>query len=230
MKNILVIFKKQLKDTFTNMAVLIQFVLFPIMTIIMENAIDVKGMPDHYFTLMFSVMYIGMAPITATAAIVSEEKEADTLRVLMMAKVTPVQYLLGVGIYVFLLCMAGGTIMGVASGITGAELGVFLVIMAIGFVISTMLGAALGILANNQMAATSITVPVIMVISFLPMLGMFNETFKKIAEITYTQQIQNIMNELSFNAFDVRGIVTIVTNAVIFTLFFIIMYKKKGLE
>lgn len=230
MKNILVIFKKQLKDTFTNKAVLIQFVLFPIMTIIMENAIDVKGMPDHYFTLMFSVMYIGMAPITATAAIVSEEKEADTLRVLMMAKVTPVQYLLGVGIYVFLLCMAGGTIMGVASSITGAELGVFLVIMAIGFVISTMLGAALGILANNQMAATSITVPVIMVISFLPMLGMFNETFKKIAEITYTQQIQNIMNELSFNAFDVRGTVTIVTNAVIFTLFFIIMYKKKGLE
>lgn len=45
------------------------------MTLIMENAIKMEGMPDHFFVKLFSIMYIGMAPITAVAAIISEEKE-----------------------------------------------------------------------------------------------------------------------------------------------------------
>lgn len=230
MRNISVIFRKQLKDTFRNKTVLIQFILFPIMTIIMEKGLSMEGMPPHYFTLMFSVMYMGMAPITSVAAIIAEEKETDTLRVLMMAKVNPVQYLIGIGSYVFIICMIGAAIMGVASGIFGMELVVFLVVMAIGFIISVLLGAALGIMANNQMAATSTTVPVIMVLSFLPMFAMFNDTFKPIADVTYTQQIQYVMNELSFSSLDAKGIIVVVINAVLFAGFFLAMYKKKGLE
>lgn len=94
MRNIFTIIEKQIKDTFKNKIILIQFILFPTMTIIMENAIDVKDMPELFFTRLFSVMYIGMAPLTSTAAIISEEKERNTLRVLMMANVKPVQYLI----------------------------------------------------------------------------------------------------------------------------------------
>ena len=101
MKNIIVIIKKQIKDTIKNKTVLIQFILFPILTIIMENAIKMDGMPEMFFTKLFSIMYIGMAPLTAMAAIISEEKEKNTLRVLMMANVKPWQYLVGVGVYVW---------------------------------------------------------------------------------------------------------------------------------
>ena len=61
------------------------------MTVIMENAISLEGMPELFFTKLFAIMYIGMAPITSVAAIISEEKEKNTLRVLMMANVKPWQ-------------------------------------------------------------------------------------------------------------------------------------------
>lgn len=68
MRNSLIILKKQLKDTLKNKTVLIQFILFPVMTLIMENAIKIDGMPELFFTKLFSVMYIGMAPLTSVAS------------------------------------------------------------------------------------------------------------------------------------------------------------------
>lgn len=49
-------------------------------------------------------------------------------------------------------------------------------------------GEALRIL-NQQMMATSVTVPVMMVFSFLPMLSIFNDAIAKVAKITYSEQI-----------------------------------------
>ena len=89
MRNVGVIIKKQLKDTIKNKTVLIQFIMFPVMTLVMENAIHIKDMPENFFTKLFAVMYMGMAPLTAGASIISEEKEKNTLRVLMMANVKP---------------------------------------------------------------------------------------------------------------------------------------------
>ncbi len=75
MKNIVVIIKKQLRDTLKNKTILIQFILFPLMTNIMENTVNIEGMQEYFFTKLFAVMYIGMAPLVATASVISEEKE-----------------------------------------------------------------------------------------------------------------------------------------------------------
>ena len=78
MKNSMIVFKKQLIDTLKNKTVLIQFILFPAMTLIMENTVKMEGMPELFFTKLFSVMYMGMAPVTSMAAVISEEKEKGT--------------------------------------------------------------------------------------------------------------------------------------------------------
>lgn len=75
MKNIIAIFQKQIKDTLKNKSVLIEFLIFPIMSIIMEYSIHIEGMPEHFFANMFAAMYVGMAPLVAMSAIISEEKE-----------------------------------------------------------------------------------------------------------------------------------------------------------
>lgn len=85
MKHAIAIFQKQLKDTVKNKAVLIQFIMFPIMTLIMNNAIQINELPENFFVLLFASMYIGMAPLTAISAIIAEEKEQNTLRVLLMS-------------------------------------------------------------------------------------------------------------------------------------------------
>ena len=58
MRNIMVIIRKQIKDTVKNKTILIQFILFPMMTLIMEYAVKMDGMPEHFFVKLFEVMYI----------------------------------------------------------------------------------------------------------------------------------------------------------------------------
>ena len=74
-KRIYAVWKKQMKDTLKNKAVLLQFVMFPVLSIIMQNSIKIDGMQERYFVILFATMYVGMAPLTAVASIISEEKE-----------------------------------------------------------------------------------------------------------------------------------------------------------
>ena len=228
MRNALVIFKKQLKDTLKNKTVLIQFIMFPLMTLVMENAISLPDMPELFFTKLFSVMYIGMAPVTAAAAIISEEKEKNTLRVLMMANIKPWEYLLGVGAYVWTLCMAGAGIM--ATGLASTDIPFYLGVMAAGFVVSIAIGACIGIFSSNQMTATSLFVPVMLVFSFSPMLAMFNDKIEKVARIFYTQQLRVLMNRMSFEGIKPESILILAVNAVLALALFFVAFRRKGLE
>lgn len=197
MSNMVAIFRKQLKDTLKNKTVLIQFVMFPILALVMENAVKVDGMPEQFFVTLFAAMYSGMAPLTSMVAIIAEEKEKNTLRVLMMSNVKPYEYLAGVGAYVWSACMLGAMVFCIAGDYglkTGAS---FLGIMVAGIFVSCLFGAAIGTGSRTQMMATSITVPVMMIFSFLPMLSMFNSTIAKIAKFTYTEQISILLHEIS---------------------------------
>ena len=227
MRNSLIIIKKQLKDTLKNKTILIQFILFPIMTLVMENAIHIEGMPELFFTKLFSVMYIGMAPLTSVAAIISEEKEKNTLRVMMMANVKPWQYLLGVGIYVWTICMIGAGVM--ATGFRGRDIVTYMCFMGVGFVISIVAGACVGIFSTSQMSATSLVMPVMMVLSFAPMLAMFNDTIAGIARIVFTQQIRLCLDSLAFDQVSRESVLVILLNALVFLILFAVNYKRKGL-
>ena len=228
MRNIGIVFKKQLMDTLKNKTVLIQFIMFPAMTIIMENAIQIQGMPENFFTKLFAVMYMGMAPLTSVASIISEEKEKNTLRVLMMANVKPWEYLAGVGIYVWTLCMAGAGVM--STGLPSEQIPFFLGVMAAGFIISIAVGACIGIFSSNQMVATSLFMPVMMVFSFAPMLAMFNDKIEKVARIFYTQQLRLLMNQMSFDGIKNETILVVLINALLGVVLFFAAFKKKGLE
>ena len=228
MRNVFVIIKKQLKDTLKNKTVLIQFMLFPVMTLIMEKAINIDGMPELFFTKLFSVMYIGMAPLTSVASIISEEKEKNTLRVLTMANVKPGEYLLGVGFYVWSICMIGAAVM--ATGLNREDIVFYMSVMAIGFAISILAGACIGIYARNQMTATSIVMPVMLIFAFAPMLSMFNESIEKAAKFFYTDRIKSIMDNMTYSNVKPDSMYIIAANAALMVIFFFILFRKKGLE
>ena len=230
MRNIDAVFLKQLKETFKNKTILIQFLMMPILAVVMENTITLDDMPEHFFVKMFSVMFVGMAPLTCMSAIISEEKEKNTLRVLMMSNVKPFQYLIGVGFYVWLMCMAGAAVFAVCGGYEGMDFCVFMLIMSVGILLSSLTGAVIGVFSKNQMAATSVTVPVMMVFSFLPMLSMFNESIKNIARITYSQQMSILINGIGTVDIKAESVVVIALNFVIMAALFAAAFKKKGLE
>lgn len=228
MRNIVFIIKKQIKDTIKNKTVLIQFVMFPVLALIFEHAINIPDMPELFFTKLFSVMYMGMAPLTAVAAIISEEKEKNTLRVLMMANVKSLEYLAGIGIYVWAICMTGACVM--ATSIPTVDIPFFLGVMAVGFVISIVIGACVGIFAPNQMVSTSMVMPVMLIFSFAPMLAMFNDKIEAVAKVFYTQQIRLLLNNMTFDGIKPESLVIVALNSVLAIILFLAAFKKKGLE
>lgn len=228
MHNIGVIIKKQLKDTLKNKTVLIQFVMFPLLTLIFENAINIPDMPELFFTKLFSVMYIGMAPLVAVASVIAEEKEKNTLRVLTMANVKAWEYLAGIGIYVWTICMAGAGVM--ATTLSSGDIPFYLGVMAAGFIISIAIGACIGIIASSQMAATSLSLPVMLIFSFMPMLAMFNDKIEKIAGIFYTQQIRDLLGNMTFDGIKTETMLVVAVNALLALSLFFAAFKRKGLE
>lgn len=229
MNNIFAIFKKQLKDTIKNKTVLIQFVMFPVLTVIMNNAVKIEGMPDNFFVNLFAAMFIGMAPLTSIASVISEEKETNTLKVLVMSDVKPYEYLLGIGSYIWLMCMLGSAVICAAGNYTYKEAALFMCIMAAGILASLLIGAAIGVISKTQMAATSVTVPVMMIFSFLPMLSMFNSSIEKIARFTYSEQVSRLLGNIGSLQIDTKSLLIIGANMVVFLLIFIFSYRKKGL-
>lgn len=230
MRNINAVFLKQVKETLKNKSILIQFLMFPVMVIIMENAVKIEDMPEHFFVKLFAVMFVGMAPLTCMSSIISEEKEKNTLRALMMCNVKPLEYLVGIGAYVWLMCMAGSLLFAFCGDYSGTDFFVFMLIMAIGILLSELTGAVIGIFCKNQMSATSVTVPVMMVFSFLPMLSTFNETIEKVAIITYSQQINILINGLGTTDIKPESLIIIAANFLVSAILFVIAFKKKGLE
>ena len=230
MKNIAVIFGKQLSDTLRNKTILIQFLMFPVLVIIMENAVKIEDMPEHFFAKLFAVMFVGMAPLTCMSAIISEEKEKNTLRVLLMSNVKPGEYLIGTGAYVFVMCAAGMAVFAAVGGYSGMELVRFIAVMSAGIILSELTGAVIGLFSRNQMTATSISVPIMMVIAFLPMLSMFNDTIKSVARVTYSQQISELISDIGNSPASAESIAVIAVNFALAVILFITAYRKKGLE
>lgn len=224
------ILTKQLKDTLKNKVVLVQFIMFPLLVIIIENTIDSAEIAKNYFVILFSTMYIGMAPLVSMASIISEEKENNTLRVLTMSNVKSREYLVGVGVYVFVLCMLGSLVFSIQGGFKGKELIDYLSLMAVGIVLSIVLGATIGTWSKNQMAATSITVPVMMILAFLPMISMFNEKVKVVSQLTYSQQINDLINSIGNHSPNYESLIVIFLNLLVLNIIFSYIYKKTNLS
>lgn len=229
-QRIAAIFRKQAKETLKNKEILIQFVMFPMIAVIMEQLVQVDGMPEHYFVKLFAVMYIGMAPLTVMAAIIAEEKEKYTLKMLLFSDVRPWEYLIGTGGCVWLVCMLGALVFGLTGEYQGRELAEFLVVMAVGIVTAMLFGAGIGTFSKNQMMATSVTVPVMLIFSFLPMLAMFNDSIRQVAELFYSQQVGNLLNSIGQEMTNGKSVVVLTMNMIGAGALFGGAYKRCGLE
>ncbi len=224
------IFQKQLRDTFKNKTVLIQFVMFPVMTIIMSNMIKISDMPENFFVFLFAAMYVGMAPLTSMSAVIAEEKEKGILRILQLMNVKSGEYLLGTGSYVFVLCLLCSVVFPLCGNYTVKEILIFMWVMAVGILISVLVGGVIGEVSDNQMAATSITIPVMMFFSFLPMIGMFNSKVYELSKWTYTGQIQRILSQTDGLSIGVQNIVILAVNFIIALGLFVVAYQKAKKE
>lgn len=221
------VYNKQWKETLKNKEVLIQFVLFPIMAVIMTLTVKIEGMPDHFFVTLFAAMYVGMAPLTSVVSIMAEEKEKNTLRILQMSNVSAVEYLVGIGGYILTMCLVGSVVFAMAGRYEGADFRKFLIVMGMGILVSILVGSVIAIFSKSQMNATAVVVPVMMIFSFLPMISIFNQTVGKVSKYIYSQQISNILNNIGEAKIERESIWILIANFILAAVIFSVAYKKQ---
>ena len=225
------IFQKQIKDLFKNLQVLILFFVYPIVALIMTSAISGEfGLGSElFFISIFASMHCIFSPIVATVAIISEEKEKNTLRALIMSNVKPTDYLISIGGFVFICTMVTGIIFLFAADFTTEAILKFLLSMSIGTICSIVLGLSIGGFSKNMTSANAIAVPVGMVFAFLPMLATFNEKIANISRFTYGYQISSLISSDSFNI-SLTDVTIILSNLLLFIIAFILVFRKNKLE
>lgn len=126
--------------------------------------------------------------------------------------------------------MAGTTVFAALGEYRRAAFAEFIAVMTAGIILSEIIGAVIGIFSRNQMSATSLTIPIMMVFSFVPMLSMFNESVKKFAAVIYSQQISELINGIGDSGGSAESIIVIAVNFAVGVVLFALAYKKKGLE
>ena len=231
MRSIKAIFTKQAKDMFKNPAVLVMFIVFPAVALIMTVFVPIpmnEFVSENMFVTMMASVFAGMGLITSASAVISEDISGKSLRFLIIAGVKPHQYLIGTGGFYLLAGAVTSVIFNLIGGFTGIEAVKFLSIMITGLAASIVLGMVFGILAGNQHAAASLSMPVAVVVGFTPMIAGFNETIGKFAGVLYTQQINVIVNDFSIDL--LKPLLIIAANIAVFTVLFVIAYKKKRIK
>ena len=238
MRSVKAIFMKQLKDTFKNLAVLVQFIIYPVVGFAMTQLVALENdyIPDTMFVTMMSSIFVGMALIPTAAGIIAEDRATKSLRFLVMAGIKPPAYLLGISgviLSISLLPSLAFTLMGRFSG---NEFLLFMAVMMLGVIASTLLGLTIGIFANNAQAAGGLAMPFALILGFAPMIAIFNEPMMRVTRFFYTQQIDIVMNsfysisgeQTATNIGESFGIIG--ANIVIMIVLFTLVFAKKGLR
>ena len=98
---IFAIFKKQVLDTSQNAGVIFSFVIFPLMTL-MFILLNSNNSETYRMQIVMSMstIFIGMTPFTTINGIIREDKFSNVTRMLILSTVKPLEYLLGVTLYI----------------------------------------------------------------------------------------------------------------------------------
>ena len=244
MRNFKAIFRKQLKDTLKNPAVLINFFLFPLVALMMNffampsiegvpaeiADIIAAGMPN--MALMMAAMFIGAGLIPPVAGFIAEDIEKKSLRFLTMAGVKPVSYLLGVGGVSLFLSAITSIAFGLISDFRGIDMWIFVAALMSAALASVLLGAMVGIASKNQQSAAGLSLPAAMVLGFGPMMAQFNPAIGRILHPFYTQQLNLVADSLGGTADTPlwQAFAIIWANVAVLGILFAVVYQKKGLK
>lgn len=153
---------------------------------------DGKELPAQLLATVLNLgltMNITMTGTFVTSAALAEEKEKHTLRMLMTSSVNGIEFFLGSIIPPFIEIMILNIALIPISGIFLASipLGMYLLATALASITSCILGMLLGIYAKNQMSASTLTTPVILVFMLIPSFSAFIPSWER-SQSSYTQE------------------------------------------
>ena len=221
---------KQFCDTLKNKLLLLLIFMYPVLAYIFYFLLKDTQEAVNIVIPIFITMHIIMAPIVCMSSIISEEKEKNTIKVLLFSGIRSYEYLLGVaGVLMGILIVSVIPYLFILKFDTEQTL-LFFYFIILGFVCSMLLGSVIGIMSKNQMSVGTISSPLSMFIGLLPMASIFNDSVDKASKILYSKRIYDVVYSFMGEMKTDIGIDTgvCVANMAVFILVFFFVYTKSG--
>ena len=174
---------KEKTDILRNKKMLIIMFIFPVIYLFITFAgiEEFKG-DGSAFVLMHSIM----VPIQIIASIVAEEKEKGTFKMLMMSGVRAFEYIIGIMVIVMMFLVFGMVIFDQTGATKNSDTFEAVIVNMIAFII--------GVISDNQVSVGAVSLPVTLIIFFMPIVGMFNEKYEFLGKYLYSGVLFKILN------------------------------------
>ena len=221
---------KQFCDTLKNKLLLLLIFMYPVLAYIFYFLLKDTQEAVNIVIPIFITMHIIMAPIVCMSSIISEEKEKNTIKVLLFSGIRSYEYLLGVaGVLMGILIVSVIPYLFILKFDTEQTL-LFFYFIILGFLCSMLLGSVIGIMSKNQMSVGTISSPLSMFIGLLPMASIFNDSVDKASKILYSKRIYDVVYSFMGEMKTDIGIDTgvCVANMAVLILVFCFVYTKSG--
>lgn len=194
------------------------------------------GMLFNSFLLNMGIIFnVIMGGLMMSSQPLAEEKEKNTLRVLMTSSVSSLEFFIASLLPPLILMMCVNLLLVPLSenNFTNIPLFSYLLMTTICSCISLMLGFVIGLLAKNQMQTTLLLMPFMLILAFLPMFSVFNTGAEKLAGFLYVGVLNDFVNLVTAGSpyqWSFKTIAVLVAWIIIATLTFMFVYRRNSLD
>lgn len=229
LRRIFAVLKKQMLDTAQNTSVLLSFAIFPL-TCLVFVLMRSDGSEIYRMSIVMSMctIFTGMTPFTTINGIIREDKFTGVTRMLIMSNVKPLEYLIGITLYIMTVSSVIAVIFGLIGGLTGISLLWFVLSLLLGTFTTLVFGSMMTVQTNNQSAASAVVSIIAIFNGMVPTLAASSPAFSKIARFWYTMQFNNLIGDIwdCYYANVPERLLIIGANLAVFVVLFAVLFKK----
>ena len=229
LRRIFAIFKKQMLDTSQNTGVIISFFVFPLITllfILLKS--DISEMYRMKIVMSMSTIFTGMTPFTTINGIIREDKFSNVTRMLILSTVKPLEYLLGVTLFIMAISSVIAIVFGLIGGFVGISLFWYVLAIMLGTFTSLVFGSMLTIQTKNPSGAATVVSLIAIFNGIIPTFASSSPALMKVARFWYTTQIQDLIGDVSgcyYGNIPYRLLI-IGANLAVFLILFTVLFRK----
>ncbi len=212
--------------------------LTAVLRVVYSKIFTGEDMPAFLMTMLLNLglsFNIGMTGIFVISAMLAEEKESNTLRVLMTSSVTSTEFLLASILPPISIMIAVNMLLIPISGISigGANIIIYFFITTISSIICCMIGIIIGIYSKNQVNASTLSVPILVIVTILPTFANFFPFIENVMRFLFIGTISKMIEMFTMNnqyKLDILDIIILLINFMLAFAVFIYVYRKNGFE
>jgi len=236
-RKIKALYLKNMKNIFYNafiitapVAILILAYLFGMFIIPKDAPLEVMYELLSMILNMTVNMNIIMCGVMIMAVLIAEEKEKNTLNVLITSTVSGIDFLTAnvlTTATVTIICNIAVYFIVGARGIV--PFGSYILITSLGSIAAITFGATIGLLSKNQIVASTIVAPIFLII-LIPVFLRGSFIIDNVLYYFFTEQISIAISELIKGSLSFTRYIIITVNFAVFAVLFVICYRKRGLS